>query len=117
MVGRQLYALLVLLIAATRNADGCPRIISRAEWGARPPTNSPTPLGDNVRVSLIIQFNSCTYYYDLIRGVLLQAQLPYQFVHHSEGSYCDTQVTCSSVVRGIQNFHMDSNGWDDIGYR
>ena len=44
-------------------------------------------------------------------------QLPYQFVHHSEGSYCDTQATCSAVVRGIQNFHMDGNGWDDIGYR
>ena len=47
----------------------------------------------------------------------LLAQVPYQFVHHSEGPYCDTQVTCSSVVRGIQNFHMDGNGWDDIGYR
>ena len=52
---RTLFGVLVLLAAAHNDADGCPRIISRAEWGARPPTNSPTPLGDNV--SSAIQLN------------------------------------------------------------
>ncbi|KAK2146721.1 hypothetical protein LSH36_586g01011 [Paralvinella palmiformis] len=38
------------------------------------------------------------------------------FVHHSSGSHCYTLDDCSAVVRAIQRMHMDSNGWDDIGY-
>ena len=33
------------------NGNECPNIcnlVSRAEWGARPPTEDPEPLGDNV---------------------------------------------------------------------
>jgi len=67
---------------------GCPNIVSRAEWGARPPTST-TPINHPV---------------------------PRYFVHHSAGGSCFTQSTCESTVRGIQNYHMDSNGWSDIGY-
>ena len=42
--------------------------------------------------------------------------MPYLFTHHSEGSYCETEEDCKAVVRAIQDYHMDSNGWSDIGY-
>jgi len=67
---------------------GCPRIVTRAQWNARPPT-------------------SITY---------ISLPVPRYFVHHTEGSACTTESTCASIVRGIQNYHMDSNGWSDIGY-
>ena len=58
------------------------RIVTRAEWGARSPT-------------------SVSY---------LSLPVPYAFVHHTEGSTCSSVSSCSSVVRGIQNYHMDSLG-------
>lgn len=39
-------------------------------------------------------------------------------IHHSvmgEGE-CNTPSECVAVMQEIQNFHMDDNGWDDIGY-
>ncbi|XP_039366844.1 peptidoglycan recognition protein 4-like [Mauremys reevesii] len=69
-------------------ALGCPTIISRSQWGARAPTN---------RAQLSIP-------------------VPYVIIHHTAGSSCTSQASCSQVVRGIQNYHMDSNGWADIGY-
>lgn len=38
------------------------------------------------------------------------------FVHHTVGAneYSADQVP--GILRGIQAYHMDSNGWDDIGY-
>jgi peptidoglycan recognition protein len=40
----------------------------------------------------------------------------YAVIHHSAGNTCTTKSTCISYVRGIQNLHMDTNGWGDIGY-
>lgn len=39
-------------------------------------------------------------------------------IHHTAGSsdYVTDYNTAKSRVRGIQNLHMDSNGWCDIGY-
>jgi len=68
--------------------SGCPRIVSRAEWGARNPTST----------------------------TAISRPVPRYFVHHTEGSSCTTQAACVSIVKGIQNYHMDSNGWADIGY-
>lgn len=68
--------------------SGCPRIVSRAEWGARAAT-------------------SVTY---------ISHPVPRYFVHHSAGASCYNQADCSAMVRGIQNLHMDTNGWSDIGY-
>lgn len=57
-------------------------IVSRSEWGARPPrSRQPRPI-------------------DYWVGVR---------VHHSAGP-------ADQSVRAIQDFHMDSNGWVDIGY-
>lgn len=38
------------------------------------------------------------------------------FIHHTAMSECHTQNACSAEMRVIQNFHMDTRGWDDIGY-
>ncbi|XP_067633380.1 peptidoglycan-recognition protein SC2 [Eurosta solidaginis] len=63
-------------------------ITSRSQWGARTPTHK-TALANG---------------------------LPYVIIHHTTGSYCDTQADCIKQMKSIQNYHMDSLGWDDIGY-
>uniref|UniRef100_A0A8C3FN04 Peptidoglycan-recognition protein n=1 Tax=Chrysemys picta bellii TaxID=8478 RepID=A0A8C3FN04_CHRPI len=67
---------------------GCPRIVSRSQWGARAPKNR----------------------------VRLRTPVPFVIIHHTEGNPCTSQASCSRQVRGIQNYHMNSNGWSDIGY-
>jgi N-acetylmuramoyl-L-alanine amidase len=67
---------------------GCPRIVSRAEWGARNPTST----------------------------TAITRPVPRYFVHHSAGATCTTEAQCKTTVKGIQDLHMNSNGWADIGY-
>nr|QZM06964.1 peptidoglycan recognition protein 5 [Sepioteuthis lessoniana] len=68
--------------------EGCPRIISRAEWGALPPKKR-TPLSTPVK---------------------------YAVVHHSDTPQCTTKSACIRRIKNIQNYHMKTRGWDDIGY-
>ncbi|KAH9487706.1 hypothetical protein Btru_069429 [Bulinus truncatus] len=70
-------------------AAACPQIVTRAEWGAR-------------------ESKSVNY--------LTDQPVPYVFIHHSAGRECFNLTSCISVVRGYQNFHMDTRVWDDIGY-
>nr|WAQ69892.1 peptidoglycan recognition protein [Eisenia andrei] len=64
--------------------------VSRSEWGARPPKDPPTHIGHPVNMS---------------------------FIHHSlSPGACFDKEACMKAVRGIQNFHMDTRGWNDIGY-
>ncbi|KAL4236846.1 hypothetical protein ACF0H5_005232 [Mactra antiquata] len=71
-------------------SGGCSNvnIISRAQWGARSPTH----------VSYI------------------SVPVSEFFIHHTESPSCSSITECSARVRGIQNYHMDSRGWSDIGY-
>ncbi|XP_037740237.1 peptidoglycan-recognition protein SC2 isoform X2 [Chelonia mydas] len=78
----------VRLLALCAVALGCPTIVSRSQWEARVPRNR-DPLGTPV---------------------------PYVIIHHTAGNHCTSQVSCSREVRGIQSYHMDKNGWSDIGY-
>ncbi|KAJ8020103.1 Peptidoglycan-recognition protein SC2 [Holothuria leucospilota] len=78
----------LVYLSGTSPVAGCPNIISRAEWGARDPADS-------------------TY---------MAPPVDHFVVHHSAGSTCDSVESCSTIVRAIQNYHMDSNGWWDIGY-
>lgn len=64
------------------------QLIKRKEWGARPARSS-SP-----------QAKSKT------KGVVL---------HHTTGSNLGS-ADCAEWVRNIQRYHMDTNGWDDIGY-
>ncbi len=63
-------------------------IVPREEWGARAP-------------------NAVSYTDDY---------LPYMFIHHTVTSECSNFDDCAEQMRIIQNYHMDSNGWSDIGY-
>ncbi|TRY68512.1 hypothetical protein TCAL_14225 [Tigriopus californicus] len=83
-----LSALAFVASAAPQNRAACPPIVSRAEWGARAPGGT-TYMGDSVS---------------------------YLFIHHSAGASCSTKAQCIAEVQGIQNYHMDSNGWSDVGY-
>ncbi|XP_074874014.1 peptidoglycan-recognition protein SC2-like [Carettochelys insculpta] len=67
---------------------GCPPIVSRAQWGARPPR----------------------------RQVRLTTPVPNVIIHHTAGNRCSSQASCSLQVKGIQNFHMDKRRYDDIAY-
>ncbi|XP_014091179.3 peptidoglycan-recognition protein SB1-like isoform X1 [Bactrocera oleae] len=65
------------------------RLITRAEWGARTPTSSTNFTGP----------------------------APYVIPHHSyQPDVCQTEDACKAAMRSMQNFHMNSHGWPDIGY-
>jgi len=40
----------------------------------------------------------------------------FAIVHHTAGTNDYTQAQSAAIVRGIQLFHVKSNGWNDIGY-
>ncbi|XP_048754066.1 peptidoglycan recognition protein-like [Ostrea edulis] len=73
--------------------SGCPTIVTRADWGAMPPSHDMT---------------------------LLTKTPNYAFIHHGASSPCSTLDECSKRVRAYQTFHMSAppagRGWWDIGY-
>ncbi|XP_070572362.1 peptidoglycan-recognition protein SC2-like [Ptychodera flava] len=74
--------------SASATYCGLVRLITRAEWGARPPTARST----------------------------IPTPVDFTFIHHTVGNRCFDQSTCSAQMRNIQGYHMDANGWGDIGY-
>ena len=38
------------------------------------------------------------------------------FVHHTAGTNSYSCAQSAAIIRGIQGYHVKSNGWDDIGY-
>lgn len=38
------------------------------------------------------------------------------FIHHTAGASCTTKADCIKSVKGVQDDHIDDNGWSDIGY-
>ncbi|XP_030400216.1 LOW QUALITY PROTEIN: peptidoglycan recognition protein 3-like [Gopherus evgoodei] len=85
---RMLLTQVMWFSALCTTVFGCPTIITRSQWGARAPRDR----------------------------VQLSTPVPYVIIHHTAGSSCISQASCSQLVRGIQNYHMDSKGWADIGY-
>lgn len=81
------FAVLLLVLCAAVNAQDCPTIISRAQWGGKTPT--------------------CRK---------MSTPVPNVIIHHTEGSFCNTRATCSAQARNIQNYHMNTRKWCDIGY-
>ncbi|KAK3106014.1 hypothetical protein FSP39_010927, partial [Pinctada imbricata] len=63
-------------------------VLSRDTWGARNP----------------ISINQ------------LQSPVGMVFIHHTDGLGCTTVERCVSILKGIQRFHIDTRGWDDIAY-
>lgn len=77
-------------VATGESAAGAsaPAVHPRSEWGARPPVSTPTVASD----------------------------LDLAVVHHSAGDSSYTQAEVPSVLRAIQAYHQDAQGWDDIAY-
>jgi flagellar hook assembly protein FlgD len=44
------------------------------------------------------------------------SRLRFSTVHHTAGSNSYSPSESAAIVRGIQRYHVLSNGWDDIGY-
>ena len=70
--------------AATSDVQlpGCPKIVTRAEWGARAPSHH---LSDMPDVPI------------------------YVFIHHGASSECFDKEACIKKVQGYQNYHMDGH--------
>lgn len=64
--------------------------VLRGEWGARPPAWA--------------------------IGALPNKPVGMGFVHHTVTAFCYTYDECVAQMHSIQNYHMDVNGWPDIGY-
>ena len=67
-----------------------PAIVSRASWGASESIRRAPPS-----------------YATSIRGVT---------IHHTAGTNSYSRAQAPAIVKGIQLFHVQSNGWNDIGY-
>lgn len=64
-------------------------IVSRAEWGARPPKYR----------------------------IPINQKVPFVVIHHSyTPAACFTSEGCKSAMRSMQKFHQEDRGWADIGY-
>jgi hypothetical protein len=67
-----------------------PAIITRAAWGADE---------------------------QIVRGTPGYAsRLAFSVVHHTAGAAPTSKAQSAAMVRGIQSYHVRSNGWNDIGY-
>ncbi|KAF5295491.1 hypothetical protein FQR65_LT10479 [Abscondita terminalis] len=64
-------------------------IITRKLWSAKLPKQSPT---------------------------LLDLPVPYVIIMHTATEFCTDIKSCMFHVKTIQDFHVGSRGWDDIGY-
>jgi hypothetical protein len=81
--------------AAAPWAVAQPAIKARAAWGASPADYS----GNNPKGEPVIAPS--------LKGAI---------VHHQAGSNTYSQDQVPGIIKGIQNWHMGNNGWDDIGY-
>lgn len=64
-------------------------INSRATWGARSPKRSASTASSGLQLAV---------------------------VHHTASSNNYSQAQVPGILRSIQSYHMDANGWSDIGY-
>ena len=75
-------------VPAGAQSIGQPAIRGRGEWGARAPSST---IGTAPALKLAV-------------------------VHHSATGNDYTPADVPAILRSIQAFHMDGNGWSDIGY-
>ncbi|CAH2314742.1 peptidoglycan recognition 1 [Pelobates cultripes] len=82
----RLLLLLAALCAVTYGQ--CPTILTKSQWGGRAAT--------------------CR--------TAMATPVTYVVVHHTEGTACTSQSACITQAKSVQNYHMNSNGWCDVGY-
>ncbi|CAH0549100.1 unnamed protein product [Brassicogethes aeneus] len=83
------FVLILLIVFPYFIKCKCPNIVSRSQWGAR-----------SALSQRYLKFNPP----------------PYIVIHHSAGPECRTDSTCKSTVKSIQDYHISSKGFKDIGY-
>lgn len=76
------------IVDDTDRAGSAPSIASRSAWGARAPATAPSDAGE----------------------------LKLAVVHHSVTNNGYTRASVPAMLRSIQAYHMDANGWNDIAY-
>ena len=76
--------------ASAAAMTGRPAIVTRNQWGADERLRSGSP----------------SYSSKITMGI----------VHHTAGSNDYTRAQADDVVRGVYRYHVQSNGWSDIGY-
>ena len=81
---------------ATIGGVAQPNIISRAAWGANESLR-----GTNGADCLVPKIDTT------VKGAV---------IHHTAGSNSYTSAQSASIVRGIYAYHVQGNGWCDIGY-
>jgi hypothetical protein len=74
----------------TLSLAGWPAIISRPSWGANESIRRAAP----------------SY----------ASELRFAVVHHTAGTNSYTRTQSAAIVRGIQTYHVQGNGWNDVGY-
>ena len=80
----------MVFFAATNNTgSGQLKIVNRRTWLAQP---------------AVRRSNNLTH------------PVPYVVILHTATESCHTQAACVYIVRNVQSFHIESNGWNDIGY-
>lgn len=80
----------MVFFAATNNtASGKLKIVNRRTWLAQPA---------------------------VARSNNLSHPVPYVVILHTATESCKTQAACVFIVRHVQTFHIESYGWNDIGY-
>lgn len=84
-----LGAVVVGALANPTPLASCPRIVRRSEWRAVAARSTTT---------------------------LPLRPAPFAVIHHTATGACSTPAACSTAVLNIQRFHMQTNGWADIGY-
>ena len=77
-----------LVLAASSSSESAPPITSRSSWGARAAKQSAE----------------------------VAVKLKMGFVHHTVSANDYVSADVPAMLRGIPAYHMDANGWDDIGY-
>jgi hypothetical protein len=76
--------------ARTLSLAGSPSIVPRLSWGANESIRRAAPLyASSVRFAV---------------------------VHHTAGTNSYTRAQSAAIVRGIMTYHVQGNGWNDIGY-
>ena len=88
LVADEMHAGSVTIQTPAAGAASAPGIIGRAAWGARPPRERPLSTTD----------------------------LKLAVVHHSVSSNTYSAEQVPAVLRSIQAYHQDVQGWNDIAY-
>ncbi|KAL0107491.1 hypothetical protein PUN28_014661 [Cardiocondyla obscurior] len=90
MISRIYFVVLLAVSAifAMKAEVKCPNIIKRNQWTVVPPGE----------INYLI------------------VPLLYVIIHHTVTPECTSRQGCTDMVESIRSYHMDTFGWDDVGY-